>query len=103
MLWKFLRSLLFRLDPEWAHALGAIYLRWRGFTTQGEAKIPRIALCKIELGGIPLESPLGLAAGFDKDGELVLGLRSLGFGFIEVGTVTPRPQLGNPRPRVFRV
>jgi dihydroorotate dehydrogenase len=103
MLWKFLRSLLFRLDPEWAHALGAFYLRWRGFTTQGEVKIPRIARCKVELAGIPLDSPLGLAAGFDKDAKIVLGLRSLGFGFIEVGSVTPRPQSGNPRPRVFRV
>lgn len=103
MLWKLLRSLLFRLDPEWAHALGAQYLRLRGFTSQGQAKIPRIARCKIELAGIPLESPLGVAAGFDKDGELVLGLHSLGFGFVEVGSVTPRPQPGNPRPRVFRV
>ncbi len=103
MLWKLLRSLLFRLDPEWAHALGAKYLSLRGFTSQGQARIPRIARCKVELGGIPLDSPLGVAAGFDKDGELVLGLRSLGFGFVEVGSVTPRPQPGNPRPRIFRI
>ncbi len=103
MLWKLQRSLLFRLDPEWAHALGALYLRLRGFLTQGEVKIPRISRSKVELAGIPLDSPLGVAAGFDKDGELVLGLRSLGFGFVEVGSVTPRPQSGNPRPRVFRV
>ena len=103
MLWKLLRSFLFRLDPEWAHALGALALRLRGFRTGGRAKIPRIARFKYELAGIPLDSPLGIAAGFDKDGHLVLGLRSLGFGFVEVGSVTPRPQPGNPRPRVFRV
>lgn len=103
MLWKLLRSFLFRLDPEWAHALGALALRWRGFRTGGRARIPRIARFRYELAGIPLDSPLGIAAGFDKDGHLVLGLRSLGFGFIEVGSVTPRPQPGNPRPRVFRV
>lgn len=56
-----------------------------------------------EIAGIPLDSPVGLAAGFDKDGHLVLGLRSLGFGFVEVGTVTPQPQPGNPRPRLFRL
>ncbi len=103
MLWKLLRSILFRLDPEWAHAIGAWVLRLRGFRTGGRARIPRISKFKVELAGIPLDSPLGIAAGFDKDGQLVLGLRSLGFGFVEVGSVTPRPQSGNPRPRVFRV
>lgn len=103
MLWKLLRSLLFQLDPEWAHALGAFYLRLRGFVSQGAVSNPRIPGFKAELGGIPLDSPLGLAAGFDKDAHLVLGLRSLGFGFIEVGSVTPRAQPGNPRPRVFRL
>lgn len=104
MFWKFLRSLMFRLDPEWAHAVGAVYLKLRGVFTQGKPKPVRWTKPKRpELAGIPLDSPLGLAAGFDKDGSLVLGLRSLGFGFIEVGTVTPRPQPGNPKPRVFRV
>jgi dihydroorotate dehydrogenase len=104
MFWKVARWFLFQLDPEWAHALGAVYLRWRGFTTQGQSKrMPKQERWKSELAGIPLQSPLGLAAGFDKNGELVLGLRSLGFGFIEVGTVTPRPQPGNPRPRLFRL
>ncbi|MGZ3706851.1 MAG: quinone-dependent dihydroorotate dehydrogenase, partial [Bdellovibrionota bacterium] len=103
MWWKFLRWFLFRLDPEWAHALGAQFLRLRGFVTQGQTKIPRVSGWKAEIAGIPLDSPLGLAAGFDKDAKLVLGLRSLGFGFIEVGTVTPRPQDGNARPRLFRL
>lgn len=103
MLWKVLRWFLFRLDPEWAHALGARFLRLRGFTTGGKTRLPRVSGWKGELAGIPVDSPLGLAAGFDKDGHLVLGLRSLGFGFIEVGTVTPRPQPGNARPRLFRL
>jgi dihydroorotate dehydrogenase len=56
-----------------------------------------------KLAGFVLDSPLGLAAGFDKNGEYILGLRQLGFGFVEVGTVTPLPQAGNPEPRLFRV
>lgn len=103
MLWKLLRSILFRMDPELAHNLGAQYLKLRGFFTQGRVSLPKNRKWKGNLGGIEVDSPLGLAAGFDKDGHLVLGLRSLGFGFIEVGTVTPRPQPGNPKPRMFRV
>ena len=53
--------------------------------------------------GLQFENPVGLAAGFDKHGEAVEGLLRLGFGFVEVGSVTPRPQEGNPRPRVFRL
>jgi dihydroorotate dehydrogenase len=104
MLWNLLRSLLFRLDPEWAHALGAFFLRVRGFATQGNHRpLARMPGWKGEIAGIALDSPLGLAAGFDKHAHLVLGLRSLGFGFVEIGTVTPLPQPGNPRPRLFRV
>ncbi len=103
MLWKFLRGILFRLDPEVAHNLGALFLRFRGFVTKGAVKLPRIPRWKAEIAGISLDSPLGIAAGFDKDAHLVLGLRSLGFGFVEVGTVTPRPQPGNPTPRLFRL
>ena len=103
MLWKSLRWILFQLDPEWAHALGSLYLKLRGFFTGGKTHLPPIRKWKAELAGIPVDSPLGLAAGFDKNAHLVLGLRSLGFGFIEVGTVTPLPQKGNPRPRLFRL
>lgn len=104
MWWRVVRWFLFSLDPEWAHALGAVFLRWRGFTTQGNIKPYRgLQTKRFELAGFSLDSPLGMAAGFDKDAKLVLGLRSLGFGFIEVGSVTPRPQSGNPRPRLFRL
>ncbi len=55
------------------------------------------------VGGLDLPSPVGLAAGFDKHGEVPDAMLSLGFGFVEVGTVTPLPQAGNPRPRLFRL
>lgn len=103
MLWKIARWFLFRLDPEWAHGLGAWFLQLRGFTSGGRTSVRVSGGWKGELAGIPLDSPLGIAAGFDKDAHLVLGLRSLGFGFVEVGTVTPRPQAGNARPRLFRL
>jgi dihydroorotate dehydrogenase len=104
MLWRIFRSLLFRLDPEWAHHIGAFFLTLRGVWTQGQAPAVKWTNSRRpELAGFTLDSPLGVAAGFDKNGGLSLGLRSLGFGFIEVGTVTPRPQPGNPKPRVFRV
>lgn len=104
MLWRLARKFLFSLDPEWAHALGAWILRARGFVRQGRPRPVRWqGQRQPELCGMRLSSPLGVAAGFDKDGTLVQGLRSLGFGFVEVGSVTPLPQPGNPRPRVFRL
>jgi dihydroorotate dehydrogenase len=104
MLWKLQRKILFALDPEWAHFFGAVFLKVRGFFTQGKSRPVRlVGKKKVELAGFTLDSPLGLAAGFDKDGTLVLGLKSLGFGYLEIGSVTPRPQAGNPRPRLFRV
>lgn len=103
-MWKILRCALFCLDPEWAHWVGAIYLRFRGFVTRGESKPVRsFGRKKAELAGFALDSPLGVAAGFDKNGTIFLGLKSLGFGFVEIGSVTPEPQRGNPRPRLFRL
>lgn len=58
---------------------------------------------KIELLGKKFSNPVGIAAGFDKDGEAILGLQDIGFGFIEIGSVTPKPQEGNEKPRVFRL
>lgn len=103
-MWKMLRYFLFRLDPEWAHELGAVFLRLRGMLTQGKPRpVKVLASRRYELCGMTLDSPLGVAAGFDKDGKLFFGLRSLGFGFVEVGSVTLRPQPGNAKPRLFRV
>ena len=88
-----------RLDPEQAHRLAIKGLAF--------APLPRPAaddpILRTTLAGLDLPNPVGLAAGLDKDGEALSGLSRLGFGFVECGSVTPRPQEGNPRPRLFRV
>ena len=89
-----------RLPPETAHGL-ALQALARGLAGRRSlARWPRLAT---SLCGFELPHPLGLAAGFDKDGAAVAGLFGLGFSFVEIGTVTPRPQAGNPRPRLFRL
>lgn len=101
-----IRSLLFRLDPEQAHALTLHALRITGtfaplnwFLTQ----LFKAPSKPVEAFGLSFKNPVGLAAGYDKDGVAIRGLAALGFGHIEIGTVTPRPQPGNPPPRVFRL
>lgn len=98
-----LRPWLFSLDPEEAHRITFTNLdraqRWgllRCFIKQ-PASDPR------ELCGMTFPNPIGLAAGLDKDGQHIDALASLGFGFLEIGTVTPKPQAGNPKPRMFRL
>jgi dihydroorotate dehydrogenase len=91
--------LLRRMDPERAHKLGLWALRF-GLAGKLDADDPSLAL---EAFGRRLPNPLGLAAGFDKDAVAMAPLLRLGFGFVEAGTVTPRPQAGNPRPRLFRL
>ena len=96
------RSLLFRLDPETSHALTLYALRstqYLPFLKQ----IYKVPSKPVHAFGLTFKNPIGLAAGYDKDGVAVRGLAALGFGHIEVGTVTPKPQAGNPRPRVFRL
>jgi dihydroorotate dehydrogenase len=92
--------LLRRLDPETAHRIGIAALR-AGIA--GSDRIPDPPSLAIEAFGRRLANPIGLAAGFDKDAAALHGLARLGFGFLEAGTVTPLPQLGNPRPRMFRL
>lgn len=100
-----LHRLLLRLPPERAHGLGLAALRLgsrpgaANYLGSYKVEDPRL---RRELLGRRFPNPLGLAAGFDKDGVAISGLELLGFGAIEVGTVTPRPQAGNPRPRLFR-
>lgn len=98
-----LRPLLFRLDPERSHelllwALGALGPLWRRWP--GPPADPRLG---ITVCGIRFPHPVGLAAGFDKAGRALGAWPALGFGFVEVGTVTAVPQPGNPRPRLFRL
>ncbi|NDU86504.1 MAG: dihydroorotate dehydrogenase (quinone), partial [Ferrovum sp.] len=102
MLYPLARSLLFRLDPETAHTLSLQALDRAarcGLVSPGQVihTRPRTVM------GLNFANPLGIAAGLDKNATCLAGLGALGVGFIEVGTVTPRPQNGNPRPRVFRL
>ncbi len=97
-LYRLTRPLLFRLDPERAHdrALGGLQ-RFRHLVPRQVVSAP------VEVMGLTFTNPVGLAAGMDKNGDYLDGLGRLGFGFIELGTVTPRPQPGNPKPRLFRL
>lgn len=89
-----------RIDPETAHRLALMALRSGLMPAAGEITTPRIAT---QIAGLSLPNPVGLAAGFDKNAECLAPLSRAGFGFIEVGAATPRPQPGNPRPRLFRL
>ena len=92
--------LLRRVDPERAHGLALSALK---LGLAGRSCEPDAVCLAIEVLGRRFANPIGLAAGFDKDAVAVTALMRLGFGFIETGTVTPRPQSGNPRPRLFRL
>lgn len=101
-----IRPLLFRLDPEQAHALTLGLVRLAGMLPPVEAllrRIYRVPTRPVSAFGISFQNPVGLAAGYDKDGLGWRGLACLGFGHIEIGTVTPRSQPGNPKPRIFRL
>ncbi|GAB4193815.1 MAG: quinone-dependent dihydroorotate dehydrogenase [Wenzhouxiangellaceae bacterium] len=100
MVYSLLRPFLHALPAEAAHALGLTSLAWAS-RLQLVRRTPTLA--PLQLWGRQLPNPLGLAAGLDKNGDYIDALASLGFGFIEVGTVTPRPQGGNPKPRLFRL
>lgn len=105
---KIVRPALFALDPESAHDLGIGTLRFGLGSATARAAASRIyrtdfSFGPIERFGLKFANPLGIAAGFDKNGVAVDALAALGFGFVEVGTVTLRPQPGNPKPRLFRL
>ena len=96
--YSFLKSLLFLFEPESAHRITINYLRFAKF------KKPKLyKVLKSKVFGLNFHNPIGIAAGFDKNGEVAHNLINLGFGFSEIGTVTPKPQLGNSKPRVFRL
>ena len=97
------RPFLFCLDAERAHGLGLAALETAYRTGALSVLSTRPAPLKTRAFGIDFPNPVGLAAGLDKNGAHVDALMALGFGFVEVGTVTPRPQSGNPRPRMFRL
>ena len=92
--------LMRRLDPERAHDCALLALR---LGLAGTAALPADPALEVSALGCRFRTPIGLAAGFDKNGVAVAPLMRLGFGFVEAGTVTPLPQPGNPRPRLFRL
>ena len=103
MLYELIRPVLFQFDAETAHNLGLTSLRLAAKLgplnpmQQNPAGKPRTVM------GLEFPNPVGLAAGMDKNGDCIEGMAALGFGFLEIGTVTPRPQPGNPKPRMFRL
>lgn len=102
-MYSLLRPLLFQFSPEKAHNLSLSSLKQLeklGLSRLMAAKMEHKGL---DVMGLHFKNPVGLAAGLDKNAEYIDALASLGFGFIEVGTVTPRPQAGNPQPRLFRL
>lgn len=98
MLYRLIRPAIFALDPERAHRLTIAALKWKPAGTP-----PAPGPLAIDVAGLRFPNPVGLAAGFDKDGEVPDAMLGLGFGFVEVGSITPKPQAGNPRPRLFRL
>lgn len=92
--------LLFTLDPERAHGLSIAVLKTGVPACPPPPATPKLAL---RLAGLEFPNPIGMAAGYDKNAEVPDALLKLGFGFVECGTVTPRPQTGNPKPRIFRL
>ncbi|PYE86377.1 quinone-dependent dihydroorotate dehydrogenase [Phyllobacterium leguminum] len=93
------RRALFKLDPEQAHGLSVAALK-SGLFSCGGGNDPALA---VTVTGLSFPNPLGMAAGYDKNAEIPDELLKLGFGFAEIGTLTPQPQSGNPRPRIFRL
>jgi dihydroorotate dehydrogenase len=98
-LYPLVRPLVFALDAERAHRLTIRALK----AVPAGLPPPTDPVLAIDVAGIDFPNPVGLAAGFDKDGEVFRQMLGFGFGFVEVGTLTPRPQAGNPKPRLFRL
>ncbi|MCY4329715.1 MAG: quinone-dependent dihydroorotate dehydrogenase [Endozoicomonadaceae bacterium] len=101
-MYKLIRNLLFTLPPECSHTISMVSMDLLEKT--GLLKLYNASnYAPVKVMGIDFPNPVGVAAGLDKNGEHIQALGSLGFGFIETGTVTPRPQPGNPKPRLFRL
>ena len=97
------RALMFRLEGETSHELGLDMLGAAERVGLPKYMAPQVAGLPTTVAGIEFPNPVGLAAGLDKNGDYIDAFARLGFGFIEIGTVTPRPQPGNPKPRLFRL
>ncbi|KXB28933.1 MULTISPECIES: quinone-dependent dihydroorotate dehydrogenase [Dechloromonas] len=103
MLYPLIRKFFFALDAETAHGIGMSGVSFLNATGFAGLLAKPVAPCPVEVMGLKFPNPVGLAAGLDKNGDYIDGLARLGFGFLEIGTITPRPQDGNPKPRLFRI
>src|SRR5258707_13400764 len=101
MLYRAVRPLLFALDPETAHGLSLKSLDVLARVGAASLLASPAPPLPVRVMGLDFPNPVGLAAGLDKNGEHIDGLAALGFGFLEVGAVTPRPQAGKPKPPLF--
>ena len=103
-----LKKILFKLDPETAHTLAGFGLRTAShfpiiLRMMKNKHFVTAPIIQQEIFGCTFQNPVGLGAGFDKDGQYITAMPTLGFGFTEIGTVTPKPQDGNAKPRLFRL
>jgi dihydroorotate dehydrogenase len=103
MLYPLIRKFFFALDAETAHGIGMHGVALLDATGLAGCLARPVTPCPVDVMGLKFPNPVGLAAGLDKNGDHIDGLARLGFGFIEIGTVTPLAQPGNPRPRLFRI
>ncbi len=103
MLYSLMRTILFQLDAEKAHHLGLEGIAWLNRLKLTSVLYPKTDAEAVTVMGIDFPNRVGLAAGLDKNGDYLTGLSALGFGFVEIGTVTPQPQPGNDKPRLFRL
>ncbi|GGE48920.1 dihydroorotate dehydrogenase (quinone) [Halopseudomonas oceani] len=102
-MYELLRSLMFRLPAETSHDLALDMIGAAGRLRLADKLVRPVPTQPVEVMGLTFDNPVGLAAGLDKNAVAVDGMAAMGFGFLEVGTVTPRPQPGNPKPRLFRL
>ncbi|NMP31446.1 quinone-dependent dihydroorotate dehydrogenase [Thalassotalea sp. M1531] len=103
MLYSAIRKLMFQFDPETIHNLTIKGLHFTGNSPLKAVYKQSLPEKPVEVMGIKFPNPVGLSAGLDKNGECIQAFSALGFGFVEIGTITPRPQPGNPKPRIFRL
>jgi len=103
MLYRIAREFLFMQDPEVVHEMTIKGLKLTGSTPLSCLYSQKLPSKPVTVMGLTFDNPVGLAAGLDKNGESIDAFAAMGFGFIEVGTVTPRPQSGNEKPRIFRI
>ncbi len=102
-MYKIILKILFLFDAELAHHMGLLGLKLLYKCRLQRFLTPKIAAKPVKMMNIDFPNPVGLAGGLDKNGDYIDALAALGFGFLELGTVTPRPQRGNPKPRLFRL